>query len=111
MSTPATPGLSGALDLSGTATGYKPTLEDLRRLWTRRLVFANIPEKIEFEVGFDQWHEEELERASHDMPAELFNDLSEFLLHTGEHGGESLRLLDRLRERYGKSTRKRLGLD
>lgn len=50
----AHPTKSGALDASGTQTGFIPTTEDLRRLWMARS-FSNYPEKAEHAEGFETW--------------------------------------------------------
>lgn len=50
----AHPTMSGALDASGTQTGFVPTTEDLRRLWMTRS-FSNYPEKAEHLEGFEEW--------------------------------------------------------
>ena len=36
-------------------TKYIPTTDDLLRAWLSSHVFANVPEKIEYEVGFEEW--------------------------------------------------------
>lgn len=67
--------------------------------------------RFDAEAVVQERYEEELEKARHDMPADLFNELTEFLLrHPGGNNG-GLFLLERLRSRYGASTRRAFGLD
>jgi hypothetical protein len=67
--------------------------------------------KFNVEAAVQERYEEEIEAARHDMPADLFNELAEFLLrHPGGNNG-GLFLLERLRSRYGASTRRNFGLD
>lgn len=66
--------------------------------------------KFSVEAAVQERYEEEIEKARHDMPAELFNDFAEFLL-ARPSDPKSLFLLERLRNRYGASTRRQYGLD
>jgi hypothetical protein len=34
---------------------HKPTTEQIRELWMKRMPFSNTPEKIESELGFEEW--------------------------------------------------------
>ena len=34
---------------------FVPTTEALRKLWMKRMPYSNVPEKIESEVGFEEW--------------------------------------------------------
>lgn len=55
--------------------------------------------------------ERALERARHDMPAELYNELVSLLISKGTSDTRCLKMADWLRTRYGAATRRRLGLD
>lgn len=48
---------------------------------------------------------------AHDMPAELFNEVTSLLMKYSELNLAALFAAERMREQYGKSTRRRLGLD
>jgi hypothetical protein len=75
------------------------------------LVSMVIRGRVQFnvEAAVQERFEEELEKARHDMPADLFNDLGGHLANSSSR--DALFLLERLRARYGGSTRRRLGLD
>jgi hypothetical protein len=53
--------------------------------------------------------DEAVHLAHHDMPAELFNEIAGLLIN--HPNGASLYTLEKLRNRYGASTRRALGLD
>ena len=44
-----------ALGMTRAVRSHVPTVEALRTLWMRRMPFYNISEKIESEVGFEEW--------------------------------------------------------
>jgi hypothetical protein len=108
MAEPIESRLCGALAPDGSQTAFMPTTEDLKRLWMARN-WAGVAEKMEVEAGFDAWLQGERARASHDMPATLYNELTGELMSSGTR--EGLILAGKLQVRYGRSTRKRLGLD
>jgi hypothetical protein len=65
--------------------------------------------KFGVEAAVQERYEEEFEAARHDMPADLFNDLADHLMASSKT--EAIFLLERLRNRYGASTRRKFGLE
>lgn len=47
-----TPGLLASRHTSPVDEKYISTVDQLRDLWMKRMAYANVPEKIEYELGF-----------------------------------------------------------
>lgn len=78
-------------------------VEDLLGMVVRGRVEFNV------EAAVQERYEEELEAARHDMPAELYNEIASALMDSPNP--EALFIVERLRSRYGASTRRNYGLD
>jgi hypothetical protein len=50
--------ISGALVVGGVATGFTPTMDDLRKIWMSRTFSGGFHERYEFAYGFESFAQE-----------------------------------------------------